>query len=71
MTFSTSSLLKLRNRKLQFLQDGDARRDVTFAVVRSAKHDMTALAVPAKLFIVDLTICVDVSPNPGPDGFQN
>lgn len=43
---------------------------MTFAVVRSAKH-MTALAVPAKLFIGDLTICVDVSPNPGPAGFQN
>lgn len=44
---------------------------MTFAVVRSAKHDMTSLAVPAKLFIVDLTICVDVSLNPGPAGFQN
>ena len=28
------------------------------------------LALPANLFMVDLTICVDVSPNPGPT-FQN
>ena len=50
--FRWRSRRRLRHRKLQFLQDGDARRDVTFAVVRSAKRDMTALAVPAKLFMV-------------------
>ena len=43
---------------------------VSFAVVRSAKHGVTSLALPAKPFMVDLTICVDVSPNPCP-GFQN
>ena len=43
---------------------------MSFAVVRSAKHGVTSLALPAKLFVVDLTICVDISPNPGP-GFQS
>ena len=43
---------------------------MSFAVVRSAKHDVTSLALPAKLFVVDLTICVDISPNLGP-GFQS
>ena len=43
---------------------------VSFAVVRSAKHGVTSLALPAKLFVVDLTICVDISHNPSPD-FQN
>ena len=42
---------------------------MSFAVVRSVKHGVTSLALPGKLFVVDLTICVDISPNPGP-GFQ-
>ena len=37
------------------------------AVSKSTKHGYTCLILPTKPFKTDLTICVDVSPNTGPD----
>ena len=37
------------------------------AVSKSTKHGYTCLTLPTKPFKTDLTICVDVSPNTGPD----
>ena len=38
---------------------------VSRAVSKSTKHGYTCLIIPTKPFKTDLTICVDVSPNPG------
>ena len=43
------------------------RYEVLFAIVRSTNHGLICLALPSKLFEVDLTVCKDISPNPGPE----
>jgi hypothetical protein len=45
----------------------DSKFKVPFAVNKPTKHGSICLALPSKPFKVDLTICVDVSPNPGPE----
>ena len=40
---------------------------ITSAVNKSTKHGSICLVLPSKHFEVDLTICVDVSSNPGPE----
>ena len=45
----------------------DSNFKVSRAVSKSTKHGYTCLIIPTKPFKTDLTICVDVSPNPGPD----
>jgi hypothetical protein len=45
----------------------DSKFKVPFTVNKPTKHGSICLALPSKSFKVDLTICVDVSPNPGPE----
>ena len=45
----------------------DSKFKVSRAVSKSTKHGYTCLIIPTKPFKTDLTICVDVSSNPGPD----
>ncbi len=40
---------------------------VPFAVNKQSKRGSICLILPSKPVKVDLTICVDVSPNPGPE----
>ena len=40
---------------------------IQFAVFKNGKHGVTSLALPQKPFKIDLTISMDISPNPGPD----
>ena len=37
------------------------------ALFKQGKHGITCLALPSSLFVIDLTVHVDISPNPGPD----
>lgn len=39
---------------------------ISFAITKSVKHGSISLALSSKLFTVDLTVCMDISPNPGP-----
>ena len=40
---------------------------VSYMVKKAIKHGSTAHILLVKPFIMDLTVCVDISPNPGPD----
>ena len=40
--------------------------NTSYVVNKATKHGLTVLILPVKPFIMDLTICVDISPNPGP-----
>ena len=47
------------------------RYEVSFAIVRSTNHGLICLALPSKLFEVDLIVCMDIPPNPGSElGFE-
>ena len=41
------------------------RYEVPFAIVRSTNHGLICLALPSKLFEVDLIVCMDIPPNQG------
>ena len=45
--------------------------DVNYPVRRTGKHGETTLTLQRKLFVQDLTICMDVEANPGPDQLLN
>lgn len=45
----------------------ESRFKVSFAIVRFTKHGLICLVLLSKLFEVDLTVCKDISPKPGPD----
>ena len=48
-----------------------SRYEVSSAIVTSTNHGQICLTFPSKLFEVDLTVCMDISPNPGPElGFE-
>ena len=48
-----------------------SRYEVSSAIVTSTNHGQICLTFPSKLFKVDLTVCMDISPNPGPElGFE-
>ena len=40
---------------------------VSFVLTKQTKHGTTCLALPSRPFVIDLTVHVDISPNPGPD----
>ena len=47
------------------------RYEVSFAIVRSTNRGLICLALPSKLFEVDLIVCMDIPPNPGSElGFE-
>ena len=39
---------------------------ISLTINKSFKHGTISLALPSNLFTVDLTVCMDISPNPGP-----
>ena len=44
---------------------------LSFAIIRSTNHGLICLALPSKLFKVDLIVCMDISPNPASQlGFE-
>ena len=43
---------------------------ISRAVNKSSKHGFTSLILPTKPLKIDLTICVDISSNPGPDNCE-
>jgi hypothetical protein len=43
---------------------------VSRTVSKSTKHGYASLILPTKPFKTDLTICVDISSNPGPDNSE-
>ena len=36
-------------------------------IIKQSKHGTTCIALPSRLFVIDLTVHVDISANPGPD----
>lgn len=48
----------------------ESKFNISFVAVRSTRHGSATLALPSKSFVVDLTIYMDISSNPGPS-FQN
>ena len=40
---------------------------VSLVLIKQSKHGTTCIALPSRLFVIDLTVHVDISPNPGPD----
>ena len=39
---------------------------VSLELIKQSKHGTTCIALPSRLFVIDLTVHVDISPNPGP-----
>ena len=44
-----------------------AKFNISFPVQKESKRGQTTLALPAKLFVLDLTVFLDVQKHPGPD----
>ena len=44
----------------------DSRSRIGFCISKWSKHGKTVLAIPAHNPLIDVTICMDVHPNPGP-----
>ena len=40
---------------------------MSLVLIKQSKHGTTCIALPSRLFVIDLTVHVDISPNPGPD----
>ena len=49
----------------------DTNKNISGAVVRNTKHGYVLLALPDRLFWIDLTICVDAQRNPGPFNLES
>jgi hypothetical protein len=70
MEFSTSS-----NRQFGYVSHNVICRrsqlyskfKIKFALVKQSKRGSTCLALPSKPFVMDLTMCMDVALNPGPE----
>ena len=56
----------LRQRVYVHRTKSESKFEVPFTVNKSSKHGSICIALLSKPFKVDLTICIDVSPNPGP-----
>ena len=41
---------------------------ISFAITKSVKHGSISLVLLSNMFTADLTVCMDISPNPGPAG---
>ena len=39
---------------------------ISFLITKSVKHGSISLVLPSNMFTADLTVCMDISPNPGP-----
>ena len=44
----------------------DSRSRIWFCISKWSKHGETVLAIPAQNSLINVTICMDVHPNPGP-----
>ena len=51
--------------------EADSNKNISRAVFRTTKHGYVLLALPDRLFWIDLTICVDVQRNPGPFNLES
>ena len=61
------SYLQFIRLKVGYKQESlPSKYGVSFPIYRSTKHGTVCLSLPASLFVMDLTICVDISRNPGP-----
>ena len=59
-------ILPVRSHIVIFRSSLESKFKITRAITKCTKHGSTSLVLPRKPFKEDLTICADISPNPGP-----
>ena len=45
--------------------------NLSYPSLKTSKYGITTLVLPSRLFVMDLTICMDIQENPGPELVEN